>query len=440
MSRAQTSAEDKALHSPDIDDRIERLWQGAGLTARPRVILVPWRRPEEAPVLWTCFEPTDLAETAAAAVLTDDAGWRELARPGSSCSRLMLPIVDATGRAKAIADAAFSATDITSWLGVADAIRRFAARRALVVPAVPELDDSEWRLLCRLFVAQTVLAAVHDPANRAWVRYPGPFEPAVHRTAERLARRGLLSRRFFDRLHVCAGCDSRRLSAREQCAACGSAQLSEQPLLHHFACATLAPEADFRSGSHLVCPKCRSYLRHYGSDYDKPGQSTVCIDCGASGEPHVAFLCLDCGARTGADDAKVVDTFSYRLSDAGTALLTSGEGLGLLDLPEDVAAEVVSRRTPAGEPAPSVCAISYGARDRLVAEGGESRFERLRRQFADTLSAALGAEGSVISTRETDYVVLRSELDLGAVLAAAGTTLAADLAPQVTAQVGNKRP
>jgi hypothetical protein len=439
MSRAQMSAEDKALHTPDIDDRIERLWHGAGLTARPRVILVPWRRREEAPVLWSCFDPTDLAEAAQAAVLTDDAGWRELARPESPCGRLVLPIVDATGRAKAAADATFSATDITSWFSVADAIRRFTARRALVVPAVPELDESEWRLLCRLFVSQTVLAAVHDPANRAWVRYPGPFEPHVHQTAERLARRGLLSRRFFDRLHVCAACDSRRLSAREQCAACASAHLSEQALLHHFACATLAPEADFRSGSHLVCPKCRSHLRHYGSDYDKPGHGSVCLDCGASGEPHVAFLCLDCGSRTDADEAKVVDTFSYRLSDAGIALLTTGEGLGLLELPEEVAAEVVSKRNPAGEPAPGVCAITYAARDKLVAEGGASRFERLRRQFADTLSAALGAEGAVISTRETDYVVLRSQLDLAAAVAAASTTLAADLGPQLTPQLGERR-
>ena len=49
--------------------------------------------------------------------------------------------------------------------------------------------------------------------------------------------------------------------------------------IHHFRCSHQAVETEFQAGPHLVCPKCSQHLRHYGSDYDKPGAVFACQGC-----------------------------------------------------------------------------------------------------------------------------------------------------------------
>jgi hypothetical protein len=275
-----------------------------------------------------------------------------------------------------------------------------------------------------------------DPGRPECVSYPVAFSPDAVASAESLAHRGLVSRRFFERFHACGACQSRRLNAREECPACGSAHLTESALLHHFHCAHLAPEEAFRNGHHLSCPKCRGFLRHYGSDYDKPGTVLRCEACGVHGsEPNIGFACLDCGRHTDADAARKVDVYAYRLTEAGIAFATRlPDDLATRrvedPLPDGVSAEV-TRRMAAGE-APLVMELHHNARERIVAEKGEPTFARLRRLFAENLAGTLGATGSVVSANGSDFVVSAAPPDeLPPLLEKAGALLVERLEPRI---------
>lgn len=144
-------------------------------------------------------------------------------------------------------------------------------------------------------------------------------------TLEFLASLELLQRRFAARVATCSACASGRVSAFESCVACGSGDLIEESLLHHYRCGFQDGEGKFVSGQNLVCPKCRHELRHFGVDYGRPGTVVRCRDCHqAMTEPHPRFHCLDCGTETRGEDVEARDWHHYALTEAGLAALRAG--------------------------------------------------------------------------------------------------------------------
>jgi hypothetical protein len=142
---------------------------------------------------------------------------------------------------------------------------------------------------------------------------------------EQLATLDLLRREHFTRTHLCSRCDSARLHAFEACPSCGSGNLLETSIVHHYRCGWQEPEPRFVKDHELVCPKCRRELRHYGVDYDKPGSVVVCRSCQAgNSEPAVRFICLDCEHNMGADEARTLDWCHYELTEAGLDALRVG--------------------------------------------------------------------------------------------------------------------
>ena len=142
---------------------------------------------------------------------------------------------------------------------------------------------------------------------------------------ERLADLGLFKRRYHDRLHCCASCGGSRVFAREVCSRCASSDLAEHELLHHYACGLQAPEPVFRREDGYECPKCRKPFRHYGVDYDKPGQVISCSACDATiSEPDVFFVCADCGEQTDSEQAEVRRWYHYQLTTQGVSAAEAG--------------------------------------------------------------------------------------------------------------------
>jgi hypothetical protein len=141
-----------------------------------------------------------------------------------------------------------------------------------------------------------------------------------------------MERKFFDKTNVCPHCASARMTVREYCSSCGGANIVEEPIVHHLKCACQGPERDFRRGGELVCPKCLQQLKNFSVDYDRPGSIGVCQSCShLSTEHKVGFLCLDCDSRI---DARHIDSktiYSYGLTAAGRACVTSGAPLPQAD-------------------------------------------------------------------------------------------------------------
>jgi len=125
----------------------------------------------------------------------------------------------------------------------------------------------------------------------------------------------LLSSTFFEKAHFCNQCGCAYLNFLEICPDCSSADLHPDDLIHHFRCAHVAPEAEFRQQTTLVCPKCEKELKQLGVDYDKPSMVYRCYSCRhTSQEPHVTTLCFHCGARALPENLDIRTIKEYRLT------------------------------------------------------------------------------------------------------------------------------
>jgi CheY-like chemotaxis protein len=403
-------------------DEATRLWRERGMRGRPAAKVVPAPTREQAITIGVCFDIVDWAE-ADLVLLTDSSAALplELLRTRSDAS--LLPVVDLSDRMAGVSDATFQLAQKETWSSLAETVVRFNRQRARLPQQYQHAADLDDRLLAYLFLSERPLTPTIDASSPHCVRYPGHF-PSVEliAAAERLANRGLLSRRFVDRFHVCAACGSHRLNVREECPNCRSPNLTEGALLHHFKCAYQGPEGDFRSGANLVCPKCRQHLRHYGGDYDKPGTVLVCGACSSSNSnPAVGFSCLDCGMHMDGDAAARRDFFAYMLTARAIAILdspgpeisiprlpTEGERLPLpvTDAASDLAAQ--THRTLAEF---AVIEIRYKAQSLIVASEGYSAFESLRRLFVQNMVDVLADHGRVVAAIDLDYVVVRKNGD-----------------------------
>jgi Thaumarchaeal output domain 1 len=148
----------------------------------------------------------------------------------------------------------------------------------------------------------------------------------VRQHLEILANLELLQRRHFTRTHACGKCGSARLLIYEACPECGSADLAEELLVHHYRCGCQEAESHFIQGNLLICPKCRRELNHLGVDYGKPGKIVVCRACGAANsEPDSRFVCMDCNTMTPAEIAATTDWYHYDLTEPGLNCLHTGQ-------------------------------------------------------------------------------------------------------------------
>lgn len=116
-----------------------------------------------------------------------------------------------------------------------------------------------------------------------------------------------------DRIIVCPECEAIP-TFRPGCGACGSAFVEQEILIHHFACAHVGLETEFRGDSGLVCPKCRLTDLIAGSDFEQIMGCLRCSDCEAiMAEPKSLGHCLSCQNRFLAEDGKLVDVVGYQV-------------------------------------------------------------------------------------------------------------------------------
>ena len=108
---------------------------------------------------------------------------------------------------------------------------------------------------------------------------------------------GVLTPVLWDRVQVCPRCQGLPRFCRG-CSSCGSGHVANDRLIHHFACAHVAPVADFEKGGDLVCPKCRTRHMIVGSDYEYAVGPFHCGDCHwTAAELQQVAQCLRCEPR-----------------------------------------------------------------------------------------------------------------------------------------------
>ncbi len=193
-------------------------------------------------------------------------------------------------------------------------------RRLGEFPFRAQVQDRTGMTILRLIYSRSTAAkATFAPRNPVTIQYPlVGTGPGVRQHLEVLANQDLLKRQHFMRTHACGKCASARLNVYEACPACGSSDLFEEILIHHYRCGCQEAESHYIQDDLLICPKCRRELRHLGVDYGKPGKIALCRGCSARNSmPSTNFVCLDCSAVMPAEGAAATDWYHYDLTDSG---------------------------------------------------------------------------------------------------------------------------
>ncbi|RMF64456.1 MAG: hypothetical protein D6743_09280, partial [Calditrichaeota bacterium] len=152
---------------------------------------------------------------------------------------------------------------------------------------------------------------------------------------EGLQEAQLLTTRLVDKLNVCPRCEHTQINYRELCPHCHSLNINEEATVHHFRCAYVGRESEFRRGVKMECPKCKRELRHIGVDYDKPVEVLWCVDCNHNfSEPQLSCFCLVCAHTFAPEDAFIKQINECELSQEGyrAAEEATLPGFGLLSI------------------------------------------------------------------------------------------------------------
>lgn len=169
------------------------------------------------------------------------------------------------------------------------------------------------------------------PSRRSYIGYDFPFISLFYKyteiisllqNLEKAKQLNYLSFKLQDYVHLCKSCSGNYLNFRECCPKCESIDIKAHDMVHHFVCAHVAPEKDFKSENGLECPKCDKQLRHIGIDYDKPSTIYSCNTCSHEFQnAGMNALCLDCGTENEVDELLEKAVGSYMITQKGEQLL-----------------------------------------------------------------------------------------------------------------------
>ncbi len=119
-------------------------------------------------------------------------------------------------------------------------------------------------------------------------------------------------------VHVCPKCFDKGLIYHETCPKCGSIDIAEQNMLHHFRCANISPEHTYMKNGTLICPKCLRELRHIGVDYDRPTTTFNCNKCGINfSNAKMVCECESCLTKSNIENLAPVPLYNIKITKLG---------------------------------------------------------------------------------------------------------------------------
>jgi len=213
-----------------------------------------------------------------------------------------------------------------------DAFKSIVKKIDKINDAIRKIDPTEeqrevdrfLRVLRFIFTRGKNIKPVRDRTSFFGLTYPQLecFFPEddyeLYNTLTFLEENGSIEGNFFEKIHFCNKCYCGFLNFIEVCPNCGSADLLEENLVHHFPCAYVGPESDFMKNGQLICPKCDKKLEGLGVDYDRPAVIYKCNQCGfIAQEPDVKTICNNCEKESSPEDLILQTIKVYKLTSLG---------------------------------------------------------------------------------------------------------------------------
>jgi len=210
----------------------------------------------------------------------------------------------------------------------------------------------------------------------------------------------LLVGEFVDTWYVCSTCSESRIHLREVCPECGTSDVTEEELIHHFRCAYVGPVSDFDAGAgNLSCPKCGHNLNHVGVDYDKPSSIFTCRNGHTSQNPGLNARCFTCGTETRAERLTKRVIKRYALTPTGaekalTGVLANVRSLneieGVIDYSTfETMLQYEMHRVRATEVASSLAVVHFGNASELFSFLGRDARNAMLSALVDLVRAQL---------------------------------------------------
>ena len=137
----------------------------------------------------------------------------------------------------------------------------------------------------------------------------------------------LITGTLKDQVQLCNPCHDSFLVYKETCPKCNSIDITPQDIIHHFVCAHVAPEEDFKveGSDEMECPKCTKSLRHIGIDYDKPSAVYHCNNCSNDFQNATVMAeCHSCNHQNQLDELTQVSIKKYTLTMKGIQTIQQG--------------------------------------------------------------------------------------------------------------------
>lgn len=194
---------------------------------------------------------------------------------------------------------------------------------------IPKLVSHEvliqYKTLAYLYTRNKQLEPLHT--RESMIGYEFPVLSLFYKKTEAVSllqmlkkstKKQYLSFKLQDYIHLCKSCSGNYLNFRECCPKCNSIDIAAHDMIHHFVCAHVAPEKDFRKEDQLECPKCNKNLRHIGIDYDKPSTIYACNTCSHEFQnPGMLSLCMDCGTENQLEELLQKSIGTYAITQKG---------------------------------------------------------------------------------------------------------------------------
>ena len=201
------------------------------------------------------------------------------------------------------------------------------------------IKEVEYKILAYLYTRNRLLTPVKSRVSL--IGYIFPYASLFFKneesldllnTLESLANKGWTLSSLHDYIHACKSCTSSYLNIKECCPKCNAIDIQSNDMVHHFVCAHVAPEKDFKTSDGLECPKCDKQLRHIGIDYDKPSNIYDCNQCNHEFQNSgMKATCIDCNTEHELDELLEKKITTCSITQKGETLLLKSKNIVLND-------------------------------------------------------------------------------------------------------------
>lgn len=127
-------------------------------------------------------------------------------------------------------------------------------------------------------------------------------------------------------VHVCPECYMSHLIYSETCPSCGSVDIIQEDMIHHFRCANISSESSYMRGGKLTCPKCSHDIKHIGVDYDRPTGVYLCRKCNLQfTQSTMSCTCTACGKVSPVEGLVPHEIFNSYFTPLGKKILSQSD-------------------------------------------------------------------------------------------------------------------